>query len=179
MSAALIIGVTLTLALLAAGGLTLRRIMIDERVARRRTGIGAAALGEAKRRPSLLAPLIFGFGAALAFLAAYVLAPVPVEDRFFVGTCVFIIASVALTLAYRVPRRQWRPLPWSALLIVVMGGLTLSLHEEIFIKTRPTLLFAAAHCSRSSPTRPGTRDWKRSIRKTGSGSTMLAGAGFC
>ena len=61
----------------------------------------------------------------------------------FVGTGAFIIAfligmSVSLLVTHRVTPLQM----FSGFLVIVMGGLTLWLHNETFIKVKPTLYYA-------------------------------------
>ena len=61
----------------------------------------------------------------------------------FVGTGAFVIAFVAgmavsLIFTHRVTKLQL----FSGFLVIVMGGLTLWLHNETFIKIKPTLYYA-------------------------------------
>lgn len=87
-------------------------------------------------------PLWLDFLPLLAFYAALWARDI------YAATAVGILASAA-TLVYTLARKQpVRPMTWiSFALIVVFGGATLLLHDETFIKVKPTVLywlFAAA-----------------------------------
>ena len=60
----------------------------------------------------------------------------------FGATAAFIVAVlVALALSY-VMERRLSPMPlFTALLVVIFGGLTLYLRNEVFIKMKPTVLY--------------------------------------
>ena len=60
----------------------------------------------------------------------------------FAGTAVFMVAVViALGISY-VLTRHWPIMPVvSAVIVLVFGGLTLALHDETFIKVKPTILY--------------------------------------
>jgi intracellular septation protein len=68
-----------------------------------------------------------------------------VNSRFgiFVGTGAFMIAVVAALLVSYTVTRQWPIMPVvTAIVVVVFGGLTLALHDETFIKLKPTIIYA-------------------------------------
>lgn len=80
--------------------------------------------------------LAIDLGPLLIFFAAY--------SRFdiFVGTAAFMAATavamaVSWALTRHIPAMTW----FSALLVGVFGGLTLWLHDETFIKIKPTIVF--------------------------------------
>jgi intracellular septation protein len=77
------------------------------------------------------------FGPLLLFFVA--------NSRFgiFTGTAVFMVAVVvALGISYAMTR-HWPPvLVFSAIIVLVFGGLTLALHDETFIKVKPTIIYA-------------------------------------
>ncbi|HEY1877478.1 MAG TPA: septation protein A [Rhizomicrobium sp.] len=76
-----------------------------------------------------LGPLLIFFG-AFKFLGI------------FGATAAFIVAVLAaLALSYLLERRL-SPMPlFTALLVVIFGGLTLYLRNEVFIKMKPTVLY--------------------------------------
>ncbi|HWU25890.1 MAG TPA: septation protein A [Rhizomicrobium sp.] len=86
--------------------------------------------------PSALLKIALDFGPLLIFFAAYE----------FVGlysaTAVFMVAMVvALALDYK-RERKLAPMPlFTAVLVVVFGGLTLYLKNDTFIKMKPTVLY--------------------------------------
>ncbi len=84
---------------------------------------------------------IVEFGPLLIFFAVYSLYGI------FVATGVFMATSVvALSVGY-VKTRRLAPMPlFTAIIVLIFGGLTLYLQDETFIKLKPTminLLFAA------------------------------------
>lgn len=147
MSAMAIISVLFALAMLIGVGLVSRRVRLDLGEERRRGLNRGADAGMSDSKPRLMTGLmlglLFGLGPGLSFLIGYLAAAVPAEQKIFIATAVFMATVVALMFANRIPKRKLRPLPWSALLVVLMGSLTLWLHDDIFIKIRPTLLYAA------------------------------------
>ena len=83
------------------------------------------------------------YGPLLVFFLTYKLAPVGPLLAILVATGVFMVAIVlamvaALALLKRVP-----PITWlSGVLVVVMGGITLYLHDARFIQMKPTIIYA-------------------------------------
>src|SRR5262249_60990520 len=60
----------------------------------------------------------------------------------YTATAVAIAASVAQILYFRTVRGKVAPVHWLSLgIIVVFGGATLLLHDETFIKWKPTVLY--------------------------------------
>lgn len=66
---------------------------------------------------------------------------IPGERRIFVATGLFVVATVvALAVHYLLVRRlPIMPLV-SGVVVVVFGGLTIALHDETFIKLKPTIV---------------------------------------
>ena len=61
----------------------------------------------------------------------------------FAATGAFMIAVVAALLVSYAMTRQWPIMPVvTAIVVVVFGGLTLALHDETFIKLKPTIIYA-------------------------------------
>lgn len=61
----------------------------------------------------------------------------------YVATAVAIVASIAQIAWLRVRRGRVAAVNWLSLaIIVVFGGATLVLHDEVFIKWKPTVLYA-------------------------------------
>jgi intracellular septation protein len=61
----------------------------------------------------------------------------------FAATGAFMVAVVAALLVSYTMTRQWPVMPVvTAIVVVVFGGLTLALHDETFIKLKPTIIYA-------------------------------------
>jgi len=91
--------------------------------------------------------LLIDLGPLLVFFVANFFAPVPGPMKIFVATGAFMIAMLAAMLLSQVRFGRISPLLWfSGIMVVVMGGITLWLHDETFIKMKPTIyyLFVAA-----------------------------------
>ena len=91
--------------------------------------------------------LLIDIGPLLIFFIANFFAPVPPALKIFVATGAFMAAMVAAMLYSALRFHRISPMLWfSGVLVVVMGGVTLWLHNETFIKMKPTLyyLFVAA-----------------------------------
>ncbi len=73
-------------------------------------------------------------GPLLAFFAAYM------RSDIFTAVAVFIVATaVALTTTFVLTRSVSPMLLFSGLLVFVLGGLTLALHDQTFIYIKPTI----------------------------------------
>ena len=60
----------------------------------------------------------------------------------YVATAVAIVASITQIAYFRVRRGKVAPMHWMSLtIIVIFGGATLLLHDETFIKWKPTVLY--------------------------------------
>lgn len=82
---------------------------------------------------------LLDFSPAALFFLAYVVA-----GNLYTATAVLIAASFALVAVYWFWQRRWhRQHLITALLVAVMGGLTLVVHDTAFIKLKPTVLYAA------------------------------------
>jgi intracellular septation protein len=98
---------------------------------------------EANKEPSGLARLLIDVGPLLVFFLVNFLAPVPGAIKIFVATGAFMAAMVAALVFAAVRYRYVSPLLlFSAVMVVVLGGLTIWLHDETFIKVKPTIYYA-------------------------------------
>ena len=97
-----------------------------------------------------LGPLVLFFvansrpAAFMPFLAPFVPAALISGERggIFVATAVFMIAVLAaLVISYVLIRRLPIMAIVSAVIVLVFGGLTLVLHDETFIKLKPTIIY--------------------------------------
>jgi len=99
------------------------------------------------KEPTGSSQLLIDVGPLLVFFAANFFAPVPPALKIFVATGAFMAAMIAAMIYSALRFRRISPLLWfSGVLVVVMGGVTLWLHDQTFIKMKPTLyyLFVAA-----------------------------------
>ena len=89
------------------------------------------------------AKLLIDLGPLLVFFLTNFLAPVPDVARIFVATGAFIVAMIAAMLFSAIRYRRISPLLWfSGVMVVILGGLTIWLHDETFIKMKPTVYYA-------------------------------------
>jgi len=90
----------------------------------------------AKKQLNPILKLVLDIGPLLLFFAA--------NGRFgiFTATGAFMVAVLlALVVAYAMTRRiEVMPLV-TAVIVLVFGGLTLVLHDELFIKLKPTIIY--------------------------------------
>ncbi len=98
---------------------------------------------EQSREPTGTARLLIDVGPLLVFFLVNFLAPVPGAMKIFVATGAFMAAMVAALVFSAVRYRYVSPLLlFSAVMVVVLGGLTIWLHNETFIKIKPTIYYA-------------------------------------
>ena len=89
----------------------------------------------ANSRPALFVPLIAPLFPSIAADSA--------RAGIFVATAVFMVAIVvALIVSYALIRRFPMMAVMSAMIVLVFGGLTLFLHDDTFIKLKPTLIYS-------------------------------------
>jgi len=95
-----------------------------------------------RREPAGASKLLIDLGPLLVFFVANYLAPVDPLTKIFVATGAFMVAMVAAMIYSAIRFRHISPLLWfSGVMVVVLGGLTLWLHNETFIKIKPTLYY--------------------------------------
>ena len=94
------------------------------------------------REPTGGARLLIDIGPLLVFFLVNFLAPVPSAIKVFVATGAFMAAMVAALVFAAVRYRYVSPLLlFSGVMVVVLGGLTIWLHNETFIKVKPTIYY--------------------------------------
>jgi intracellular septation protein len=97
----------------------------------------------ARPQPQGGAKVLIDIGPLLIFFLVNFLAPVPAVAKIFVATGAFMVAMIAAMLFSAVRYRRISPLLWfSGVMVVILGGLTIWLHNESFIKMKPTLYYA-------------------------------------
>lgn len=102
---------------------------------------GTAA--EAARGPGAGARLLIDLGPLLAFFLTNFFAPVPDALKIFVATGVFMVAMILAMMISQFRYKHISALLWfSGLMVVVLGGLTIWLHNETFIKIKPTIYYS-------------------------------------
>ena len=98
---------------------------------------------EASREPTGIARVLIDIGPLVIFFLVNFLAPVPSAIKIFVATGAFMAAMVAALVFAAVRYRYVSPLLlFSGVMVVVLGGLTIWLHNETFIKVKPTIYYA-------------------------------------
>jgi intracellular septation protein len=98
---------------------------------------------DADREPTGLARVLIDIGPLLVFFLVNFIAPVPSAIKVFVATGAFMAAMVAALVFAAVRYRYVSPLLlFSGVMVVVLGGLTIWLHNETFIKVKPTIYYA-------------------------------------
>ncbi|MFO0995989.1 MAG: septation protein A [Alphaproteobacteria bacterium] len=90
------------------------------------------------RKPSPGLKLLIDLGPLAAFFAAYALGGLMVATAVLMGATIAVLA-----LGYAVERRIARMPLITAVVVLVLGGLTLWLKDETFIKRKPTVVYLA------------------------------------
>ena len=86
--------------------------------------------------------LLIDVGPLLVFFAVNFLAPVPGPGKIFVATGAFMAAMIAAMIFSYARYRTISPLLWfSGVMVVILGGITIWLHDESFIKMKPTIYY--------------------------------------
>ena len=94
------------------------------------------------KEPQGGAKLLIDLGPLLVFFLVNFFAPVPAFTKIFVATGAFMVAMVAAMLFSAIRYHRISPLLWfSGIMVVLLGGLTIWLHDETFIKMKPTLYY--------------------------------------
>ena len=86
--------------------------------------------------PGALARLLIDLGPLVVFFAVNALSGI------FAATGAFMVAIVAAMLVSKLRYRHISPLLWfSSVMVLVLGGITIWLHDETFIKIKPTIYY--------------------------------------
>ena len=95
-----------------------------------------------KAEPQGGAKLLIDIGPLLVFFVVNFLAPVPSAIKIFVATGAFMVAMIAAMLFSAIRYRRISPLLWfSGIMVVILGGLTIWLHDRTFIQMKPTIYY--------------------------------------
>jgi len=95
-----------------------------------------------KTEPQGASKLLIDLGPLLVFFLANFFAPVPALAKIFVATGAFMVAMVVAMIFSALRYRRISPLLWfSGVMVVVMGGLTIWLHDRTFIQMKPTIYY--------------------------------------
>ena len=98
---------------------------------------------EAKTEPGGGSRLLIDIGPLLVFFLVNFFAPVPGALKIFVATGAFMAAMMAALIYSAIRYRHISPLLlFSGVMVVILGGLTIWLHNETFIKVKPTIYYA-------------------------------------
>lgn len=89
--------------------------------------------------------LAIDLGPLLVFFVVNWFAPVPSMLKIFYATGAFMAAMLAAMLISQLKYRHISPMLWfSGIMVLVLGGLTIWLHNETFIKIKPTIYYLVA-----------------------------------
>lgn len=95
------------------------------------------------REISGLARFLIDLGPLVVFFVVNAFAPVPAATKIFVATGAFMVAMIGSMIASKILAGKISPLLWfSGAMVVVLGGITIWLHNETFIKMKPTIYYA-------------------------------------
>lgn len=95
-----------------------------------------------KKEPSVLGRLMIDLGPLLVFFLVNFLAPVPDILKIFYATGAFMTAMIVAMMVSYLRYRHISPLLWfSGIMVVILGGVTIWLHNDVFIKMKPTVYY--------------------------------------
>jgi intracellular septation protein len=96
-----------------------------------------------QQEPQGASKLLIDLGPLLVFFLVNFLAPVPAFMKIFVATGAFMIAMVVAMIFSALRYGRISPLLWfSGVMVVILGGLTIWLHQEWIIKMKPTFYYS-------------------------------------
>ena len=95
-----------------------------------------------KKEPSVGARLMIDLGPLLVFFLVNFFAPVPDVLKIFYATGAFMAAMIVAMMLSYLRYRHISPLLWfSGIMVVILGGITIWLHTDTFIKMKPTVYY--------------------------------------
>ena len=93
--------------------------------------------------PGGVSRLLIDVGPLLVFFLANFFAPVPHALKIFAATGAFMAAMIAALIYSAIRFRHVSALLlFSGAMVVVLGGLTIWLHNDLFIKVKPTIYYS-------------------------------------
>ena len=97
----------------------------------------------AEKEPQGAGKLLIDVGPLLVFFLVNFFAPVPSVLKIFVATGAFMVAMVVAMIFSALRYHRISPLLWfSGVMVVILGGLTIWLHDRTFIQMKPTIYYA-------------------------------------
>ena len=88
------------------------------------------------------AKLLIDLGPLLVFFVVNGFAPVPDMLRIFYATGAFMAAMLIAMLVSQIRYKHISPMLWfSGIMVLILGGITIWLHNETFIKIKPTIYY--------------------------------------
>ncbi len=98
-----------------------------------------------QRKASTGAKLAIDLGPLLVFFLVNGFAPVPDVLKIFYATGAFMAAMIVAMVVSQIRYKHISPmLLFSGVMVMVLGGITLWLHNETFIKLKPTIYYLVA-----------------------------------
>jgi intracellular septation protein len=95
-----------------------------------------------KREPSVGGRLMIDLGPLLVFFLVNYFAPVPDMLKIFYATGAFMAAMIVAMMISYLRYRHISPMLWfSGIMVVILGGVTIWLHNDTFIKMKPTVYY--------------------------------------
>jgi intracellular septation protein len=97
---------------------------------------------EAKKGPGAGARMLIDLGPLVVFFAVNGFAPVLEELRIFYATGAFMVAMMLAMVYSQIRYKHISPLLlFSGVMVLVLGGFTIWLHDQTFIKIKPTIYY--------------------------------------
>ena len=101
--------------------------------------------GSEQRKASTGVKLAIDLGPLLVFFLVNGFAPVPGMVKIFYATGAFMAAMLIAMMFSYIRYRHISPMLWfSGVMVLILGGLTIWLHNETFIKLKPTIYYLIA-----------------------------------